>query len=171
MNHGRALAGAVAAAALAAAGLASTTAPADAADFLTIRNFGSNMCIQPNPADPTSTGVQLVQEPCDGSAAQQWSKVSLGSGNYQFVNRNTSGCMDAHGPNADRTPVDTWPCSSISNQKWNFAPTIPNALPAQLVSAIGGRCLDVAGGSWDAGAPIQIYHCTSDNSAQAWLIG
>jgi hypothetical protein len=155
----------------AAAAFALTAAqPAGAATFYSIQNYGSGMCIQPPPSSPTSTGEQLVQMPCDGSAAQHWAPISLGSGNYRFLNQATGGCMDAHGPNADWTPVDTWPCNTISNERWNFAPSIPNSVPTRVVSAIGGRCLDVAGGSLAAGAAIQIYHCTTDNAAQAWVI-
>ena len=39
-------------------------------------------------------------------------------------------------------------------------------MPAQVVSAIGSRCLDVQGGGGLPGTPIQIYHCTSNNAAQ-----
>jgi hypothetical protein len=170
MGYGRTLAGLLASGALVAAGTAAMAAPAEAASFVTIRNFGSDLCVQPGRSNPTSTGVQLTQEVCDGSLAQQWTPVSLGGGNYQFVSRSSGGCMDAHGSNTDGTPVDTWPCSTISNQRWNFSPAIPNALPARIVSAIGNRCLDVTQGSGDPGTPIQIFHCTSDNAAQAWLI-
>lgn len=147
--------------------------PAHAAPrFFTIQNFGSGKCIQPPPANSADTGVQLVQEPCTGSAAQHWSPISLGGGNYQFLNQGTGGCMDAHGANVNGTPVDTFPCSGISNQKWNVAPSIPNAVPTRIVSKVSGgsRCLDVSGGSLADGGRIQIYNCTNDNAAQAWLI-
>lgn len=154
------------------AGLGPTMASAstNTITFVSIRNYGSNLCIQPSPASPGSIGVQLTQEPCDGNPAQVWGINDLGGGNYQFQNQSTGGCMDAHGANADRTPVDTWPCSTISNQRWHVGAPLPNAVPAQVVSAIGSRCLDVQGGGGLPGTPIQIYHCTSNNAAQVWLL-
>jgi hypothetical protein len=143
---------------------------ASAATFYSIQNFGSGKCIRPPPANSTDIGVQLVQETCNGSAAQHWAPISLGGGNYRFLNQSTGGCMDAHGPNANQTPVDTWPCNSISNERWSVGPAIPNSVPTRVVSAIGSRCLDVSGGSLADGAPIQIYTCTNDNAAQVWLI-
>ncbi|GIH02216.1 hypothetical protein Rhe02_02830 [Rhizocola hellebori] len=95
--------------------------------------------------------------------AQLWILTSLGGNDYQFANVYTTGCLDAHGPNADRTVVDTWPCSRISNQRWTVT-------PHKMVSAVGGRCLDIAAGSLEAGAPAQIYHCTNDNWAQKFTV-
>jgi hypothetical protein len=170
MNYRRPLLGLLITGALATVFAVAVGQPANAAVFYTIQNYGSGKCIQPDPANSTSVGVQLMQESCNGSSEQKWSTNLLGNGNYQFTNQATGGCMDAHGPDADRTPVDTWPCSAISNQRWNVAPALPNALPTRIVSAIGGRCLDVSGGSLGDNALIQIYHCTNDNTAQAWLI-
>jgi hypothetical protein len=40
----------------------------------------------------------------------------------------------------------------------------------RVTSQIGGRCLDVDGGSLADGAKIQIYACTSaGNTAQSWI--
>ena len=53
--------------------------------------------------------------------------------------------------------------------RWHFSTLVPN-LYYKLVSEIGSRCLDVAGGSLEPGAPIQIFRCTEDNTntAQIW---
>ena len=155
---------------LVAVGLA-RSAQADVVPYRLIQNYGSGMCLQPPPGHVTEVGFQLVQAPChEGLIEQRWTLESLGGNSYRWSNRSTFGCMDAHGPNANRTPVDTWPCSTISNQRW-----IMQGGNFYIKSAIGGRCLDVAGGSLQAGAPIQIYACTSDNPlsdnpAQAWFI-
>ncbi|MGW1057973.1 RICIN domain-containing protein [Micromonospora rubida] len=170
MKHRRGFAALLLAAAGSTAVALAPAQPASAATFYTIQNFGSGKCIQPPPANSTDIGVQLVQMTCNGSAAQRWAPISLGGGQYRFLNQSTGGCLDAHGPNANKTPVDTWACNSISNEKWQVTPAIPNSVPARIVSAIGSRCLDVAGGSPADGAPIQIYACTDDNPAQVWLI-
>jgi hypothetical protein len=152
--------------------LATTAAPASAANLYQIQNYGSGMCLQPPPGNISDTGVQLVQEPCNGQPEQKWSPTFLFSGRYRFTNASTGGCLDAHGRDANRTPVDTWPCSGISNQTWAIGFSLPNSVPRQIISKVseGSRCLDVAGGSLEAGAPIQIYTCTNDNTAQAWLV-
>jgi hypothetical protein len=142
-------------------------APAHAADvtIYMIKNRGSGLCVQPPHENRYDVGVQLVQDECDNhDPAQWWTRNWLGGTTYQFWNLNTLGCLDAHGPNTDRTPVDTWPCSSISNQKWTMSEQW------RLVSAIGGRCLDVAAGSLQPDALIQIYHCTDNNTAQQFLV-
>lgn len=133
--------------------------PAQAAAPFEIFNYGSAMCIQPPPGNLT-IGAQLVQEPCTGAPEQRWNTIPLGSDKYRLVNQSTFGCMDAHGPSADGTPVDTWPCAGISNQVWTASQTLPHRFsPFTLKSAVGGKCLDVEGGSKIAGATLRIWTC------------
>ncbi|MFI7542736.1 RICIN domain-containing protein [Actinoplanes sp. NPDC049599] len=129
-----------------------------------IRNSNSAMCIQPPPGNLT-IGAQLVQEPCNGSLEQQWNTISLGSDRYRLVNQYTLGCMDAHGPYTDGTPVDTWPCAGISNQVWSSSLSLPTSSLFTLKA--GGKCLDVSGGSHSAGAVLQIWTC-NHTPAQAF---
>jgi hypothetical protein len=124
-----------------------------------IFNDNSAMCLQPSPNN-INIGVQLVQWPCNSSLEQSWLAIPLsGTNRYQFQNQATRGCMDAHGPNANGTPVDTWPCSNISNQVWTASRPLPSGFPTTLTSAVGGKCLDVTQGSHDQGALIQIFTC------------
>ena len=44
-------------------------------------------------------------------------------------------------------------------------------MPTRIVSEIGGRCLEVAGGSLVQGAYLQTYHCTPNNPAQIFVVG
>ena len=53
------------------------------------------------------------------------------------------------------------------SQTWYLDP----AVPTRIVSDIGGRCLEVAGGSLVQGAYLQTYHCTSNNPAQIFVLG
>ncbi|MEK8103871.1 RICIN domain-containing protein [Micromonospora sp. M12] len=76
---------------------------------------------------------------------------------YRLVNQSTLGCMDAHGPYTNGTPVDTWPCAGISNQVWTASHPLPHSGVFTLKA--GGKCLDVAGGSHAAGAALQIWTC------------
>ncbi len=45
------------------------------------------------------------------------------------------------------------------------------SVPTRIVSEIGGRCLEVAGGSLVQGAYLQTYHCTPNNPAQIFVVG
>jgi hypothetical protein len=121
-----------------------------------IRNSNSAMCLQPPPGNLV-IGAQLVQEPCNGNLEQQWNTIPLGGDRYRLVNQHTLGCMDAHGPYTDGTPVDTWPCAGISNQVWSASHPLPHSGPFTLKA--GGKCLDVAGGSHAAGVALRIWTC------------
>jgi hypothetical protein len=149
--------GLFATAASAALALSGALPAAAAGPNFTIFNYGSAMCIQPPPGNLT-IGAQLVQEPCNGSPEQQWNTISLGSSKYRLVNQSTFGCMDAHGPFTDGTPVDTWPCAGISNQVWSSSQVLPHSFSPFTLKA-GGKCLDVSGGSHSAGAVLQIWTC------------
>ena len=144
--------------------------PANAVEnYRLIQNYGSGLCLQTPPGNETSVGWQLVQQPCNPAVvAQRWALNNLGGSTYQLINLASGGCMDAHGAYVDRTPVDTWPCSTISNQRWTITGTF------QFKAAANNKCLDVAAGSLAPGAPIQIYGCTSEplrnNPAQAFFI-
>jgi hypothetical protein len=112
-----------------------------------------------------------VQQPCDGSLSQLWIPDPF-SGYQHFVNAASRKCMDVtDGTNADWTPVQQWTCTYTPGMAWKTPTILPYpAVPFQVKSAIGGRCLDVRGGSLQDGAVIQIYHCTSNNPAQVWTI-
>ena len=74
------------------------------------------------------------------------------------------------GINADRTVVQQWSCDiRARSMRWQLFTLVPNRF-FKFISAIGSRCLDVAGGSLQPGARIQIYSCTqtNTNTAQIW---
>src|SRR5690242_12157458 len=110
---------------MASLGLAQPSQAAGSGPFV-IRNFGSNMCVQTDPNN-SSTSVQLVQEPCTGSAAQKWTFDPIGGGNYHLVNSGNGACMRARAA-ADLSIVDTVSCSSISNEVWNLNGAAPPIL-------------------------------------------
>ena len=136
-----------------------------------IQNFGSGLCVQ---TDPASNGpdIQIVQETCDRrNPAQLWFFDTLGGSDYHVVNVGTFNCMRALA-NTDRAQVQTIDCTNISDSRWSVAGALPTSVPHQIISRISGgnRCLDVAGGSVSPGAKIQLFHCTTDNSAQVFTI-
>jgi Ricin-type beta-trefoil lectin domain len=131
-----------------------------------ITNLDTGMCIQPA---QSATGVQLVQELCLASkpAEQLWTEVKSGS-THVFVNKATFACMDAHGPFASGTPVDTWPCAPISNQRWTLATSVPTPVATKIT--IGGQCLALASLSPQAGTAVQISTCVTGRLSQAWFV-
>jgi hypothetical protein len=75
-----------------------------------------------------------------------------------------------NGVNADRTVVQQWACDlHHPSKRWQPSTLVPDRF-FKFISEIGSRCLDVAGGSLQPGAQIQIYRCTQSNTntAQIW---
>jgi hypothetical protein len=158
---------------LAAAFTVGIETPAHAAEgYYRIINFGSGKCAEPNRfGDPRGNGEPVLQWTCDGSARQAWHPFlhEIGTNHWVFVNRDSSKCLDVRdGRNADRTPIQQWDCRGGASMIWDLNPNSFTGVH-QLISHIGSRCLDVAAGSLEEGAQIQIYRCTGfGNPAQVW---
>jgi Ricin-type beta-trefoil lectin domain-like len=105
-----------------AAGLITATARADD-QIVQLVNVQSGKCLQPTQGS-SANGVAIVQESCDGSAAQFWAMHFMASGFannhtwYRLINQSTHLCLDARGGAVNGTPIQQWPCSGISNEKW-----------------------------------------------------
>jgi len=179
--------GAVLAAALATAARAEAPPEVDAAEaamaeaapaiasLFKIVNYGSGYCLEPT---GYGWGEPIVQQPCSNlRPAQRWSLSAATRRDnitrYLFVNRATGLCMDVRdGINADGTIVQQWSCDmQHGSMRWSLTTLIPD-LYFKVVSEIGSRCLDVAGGSLQPGAQIQIYRCTPGvtNTAQIFAL-
>jgi hypothetical protein len=76
--------------------------------------------------------------------------------------------MDARGGATRGTPIEQWPCDTISNERWS-RPSFPaGMLPIRSqVAGTNGYCLDVPGASPEPGLQMQIYTCNG-STAQAW---
>jgi hypothetical protein len=164
-------------AAAAAAGLTTAAAlPASASAtgyykmLVQVGTFAPAMCLQP--ADLAGgAGTAIVQQPCTSSQAQNWAPISIGGSSYQFLNQATGMCMDVRGGAARGTPIQQWPCNTISNERWSWPHNLPDAFwPIRSqVAGSSGYCLDVPGASTQAGLGVQIYTCNG-TVAQAWAI-
>jgi Ricin-type beta-trefoil lectin domain-like len=167
-NRRRIIALLFAGATIAGVSLASAQASNASAVFV-IRNFGSQKCIQTDPAFPGQPDIQLVQEDCNpADPAQQWIFDPIGGGLYHIVNVGNGLCMRAR-TNTDFAQVQTIDCTGISDEKWSLNGLFtPLTVPATINSKISGgnRCLDVLQGSHQDNAKIDIFHCTSNNTAQ-----
>ncbi len=156
---------------LAAVGLIAA-APANAAAPFTIRSSGNGKCLQPE-LGSTELGAAIVQEPCDGSAAQNWTRAyDYTTDTFQFRNEGSQLCLDARGGAADGTPAQQWTCNWISNEKWQmFTETLPAI--DHIWSRVAGSssyCLHNPGGSQD-GAAMDIIFCNANPADIIWWVG
>ena len=128
-------------------------------------------CLQPaNPAG--GAGTAIVQEPCSaGNQAQNWAPINIGGSSYQFLNQASGECLDARGGAARGTPIQQWPCNTISNERWSWPHDFPDGFwpIGSQVAGSSGFCLDVPGASQQAGISMQLYTC-NNTAAQAWAI-
>jgi hypothetical protein len=136
----------------------------------TIVNDGSDLCLEPN---GSGLGEPILQQPCDSTKlTQRWRDMSVTTTDYVIRNEgNPSMCLDVrNGVNANRTVVQQWDCRNVPSMRWQYSNIFRDSY--KVVSNIGSRCLDVAAGSLERGARIQIYSCTpgSTNTAQIWTI-
>jgi hypothetical protein len=143
-------------------------AAAQPATFMIV-NYGSGLCLEPN---GSGLGAPILQQPCDSTrVTQRWVASPATATQYQIANKGYPTCLDVrNGVNADRTVVQQWTCDiQARSMRWQLSTLVPDRF-FKFISAIGSRCLDVAGGSLQPGAQIQIYRCTTSNTntAQIW---
>jgi Ricin-type beta-trefoil lectin domain len=134
-----------------------------------IYSFLSNQCLQPI-NESTDQGAEIVQEPCNGGAAQQWTAVPVSDNIFHYMNGLSGLCLDARGVATNRTPVQQWTCNSISNEKWEPGEDTDDDIPP-LISRVSGTssyCLDMPGGQPVAGLAMQIYRCNGTAAQQWW---
>jgi hypothetical protein len=136
---------------------------------LEIQNFGTTLCLQPV-NESTAQGAAIVQQPCTGHTAQQWTKVTVSGNILHFMNGLSGLCLDARGSAVNHTPVQQWTCNKISNENWEPGQVDDDDIPP-LYSRVSGAtnyCLDVPGGQKIAGLAMQIYRCNG-TLAQIWF--
>jgi len=101
--------------------IAGLSAPAWLAEANTdaIYNFFSNQCLQPINGS-TGQGAAIVQEPCNGGAAQQWTVVSVGSNVFHYVNVLSGLCLDARGGAVNGTPSSNGRATASATRNGNL---------------------------------------------------
>jgi hypothetical protein len=144
-------------------------APAFADDHfdVTVRNTASGKCLAPQ-GESFADGVSIVQVTCNGSAFQRWDFVDHDDHIFQIRNAVTLKCMDAFGLNNNGTPVVQWPCSGISNERFQASRDLPDFVSLRSrVARTSTHCLDVPGGLGTEGAAMQLWVCNG-TAAQAF---
>jgi hypothetical protein len=134
-----------------------SAAPAAASGTYEIYNFWSNQCLQPVNGS-TYQGAAIVQEPCNGGAAQRWMETSAGNNIFHYVNVLSGLCLDARGADKNGTAVQQWTCNKISNENWQPGEDIADDIPPLFsrVSGTNSYCLDIPGAQQSAGLGMQI---------------
>ncbi|WP_086750333.1 RICIN domain-containing protein [Streptomyces scabiei] len=84
---------------------------------------------------------------------------------FRIIGQASNRCVDVtdakNGKGKDGTPLQIWDCAGTANQKWDFRGD-------GTVRSLG-LCMDVAWGSRDDGAVIQVARC-SGNPAQQFVL-
>ena len=119
-------------------------------------------CLQPINGSHNQ-GDAIVQETCNGSAAQQWTVHAVSATALHLINRNSGLCMDGRGKAVNGTPIQQWPCNQITNENWSFG--IKNNLLSSGISGTWSHC--VASPGSQNGLAMELRACDGDPS-QIW---
>lgn len=145
-----------------------------AGEFHPLRNVGNNKCLQPQ---SLNFGAPIVQMTCNGSLAQGWASLNMGSNHYRFLNNLSGLCMFVGDTPTNGAPVWLDECAvaggtTVSNAEWNSGTPLPNvvSLRTRVHFRDNNFCLDVPGGSAAEGLPVQLWNCNS-TLAQRWVVG
>ena len=104
----------------------------------TIVNVHSGKCLEPSPDDPFGNGDIVEQHTCNGTLAQTWQLVLIGT--RTFVN-----AIPAGGQNPPLTH-----------------------LAYRIVNAESGLCLDDRDGVLHNGAIVQLWACNTGSTTMQW---
>ena len=130
-----------------------------------IKAAHSGLCLTV-PGASTTNGVQIEQQPCNGSAAQTWQAKPSGNGTA-FVNQATGQCLDSMASYTQGNAVIQSTCNGAAQQTW--------AASAQgggygLKTAYSGQCADIFGVSTASGAKLIQWGC-SGSTNQTFIAG
>jgi len=137
-----------------ASGLAVPTVSQAEDTIVELQNSYSSKCLQPMNG---SQGASIVQETCNGSLSQQWTRKVEGrsvlwglfevDSTEHFVNRSSQFCLDARGGANNGTPIEQWTCNSITNEAWEIGvgQTESQRYLVSRVSNSESRCISTPG--------------------------
>jgi hypothetical protein len=133
--------------------------PAQATTIVKLVNSQSGKCLQPVNASGLAAAA-IVQMTCNGSTAQQWTVTTVSSVSHHYQNRSSGLCLDARGDGSAGTPIQQWPCNTISNENWSNG--ISNNLLWSKINASAG-C--IASPGFPDGLPMELRDCNNNFSA------
>jgi hypothetical protein len=124
-------------------------------------SVSSGKCLQPLDGS-SDRGVAVVQQTCDGSVAQQWLVPAGVTTKVHLINRASNLCLDARGKAVDGTPIQQWPCNTITNENWSYG--IRNNLLSSGISNTFSHCVATPGTA--DGLPMELRSCTGSVEQQ-----
>jgi Ricin-type beta-trefoil lectin domain-like len=127
-------------------------------DVVNLVSAASGKCLQPV-NQSHNQGDAIVQQTCNGSAAQQWTVHAVSSGKFHVINKDSGQCLDARGKAEDGTPVQQWPCNEITNENWGRG--TGNLLVSE-VSNTSSHCVATSGNQ--DGLAMTLRKCNNDPS-------
>ncbi|MGW4463833.1 family 16 glycoside hydrolase [Micromonospora sp. NPDC004704] len=105
----------------------------------------------------TANGTKIQLWTCNGSAAQQWSRVGS---TYQTLGK----CLDVdNAGTVNGTKVQLWTCNGTGSQVWQ-----PQS-NGSLLNPQSGKVLDALGGSSTDGTQLHVWEYTGAAS-QSWTV-
>ncbi|MDP9799736.1 serine/threonine protein kinase [Catenuloplanes nepalensis] len=118
-------------------------------------NAGSNRCFAVAGSNPAAPEPIHIWD-CDGTPGTKFTLP--GTGALQVLGN----CIQADSPNIG-SQLHIAPCTGDLSQTFGLS------AGGDLISIPSGKCLDVTGGIFDNGTPVQLYDCNG-TPAQKWLL-
>lgn len=143
---------------------------ADEEGFYTITNVNSGKVLDVAGGNIVP-GTKVQQYTANGSGAQKWA-ISIVDGQYKLVNKATGLVLDLSGARtANGTSIIGYTNNDSSAQRWLFTSckTVENGIYVLHSALDQNKVLDVASGSKDAGANVQIY-ASNNTDAQRFRV-
>jgi hypothetical protein len=139
--------------------------------YYTIQPQNDNLCLDAGSGSVT-TAVQVVQNPCSGIGSQKWKVQTNNDGFWSIITYGGAGCLDVYaGRTANGTALTTYACHGASNEDFAMAGFRPAAVspPATafvstMVIQSSGSCVDVNGGSAQAGFGLDQWTCSGSSN-------
>jgi hypothetical protein len=131
----------------------------------TIR-FDSDYCMTVT-GNGTTTGTTVELDPCTAAdTAQAWTPEASGA----LYNPASGLCLYDPGATTNGTQAEISTCASSRTEDWPLPYTQPSAtgpITSQLKTTL---CIDDRGASTTPDNPVQIYACSTGDTAQQWTI-
>lgn len=137
------------------------------ADRFMLINLATDQCA--DLSIKSTTGNEVVQEPCTRRPTQVWLAQPLQTEPYfQLINQSSGLCMTPVDVVGNGILVEQTRCSpKLITQHWQFV-LGPVPGPLRVLNRALGECLEVKDGSLAEGAPLQVSICADSVDHQVW---
>lgn len=152
--------------AMLATGLMAAPAGAAATFSSTMVNQANNNCASV-PGGAGTSGLQLVQSPCNSDAGQSFTFAPVSGDTYTVSTLTAGSCLDISGASrSDNAALIQYACHSGTNQQFRLQP-VGDAF--NVVSVGSGKCVAPAGDNGAGNTALVQLPCTTASS-RAWRI-